>query len=105
MHLTTKQIALMSVIVAGNPDGSVCDLDEIVERASYKPTKASIHFSIRALVKHGLIEKLGLEKRRGRSRVLISATALGREYMGPRASASIATSVEEDELAQEISKI
>jgi DNA-binding MarR family transcriptional regulator len=81
MHLTVKQIELLRVIAAANPDGTACDLDQVIERINYETTKASIQFSIRALIKHGLIEKTGKEKRRDRQRVLISITAAGRGYV------------------------
>jgi DNA-binding MarR family transcriptional regulator len=104
MHLTTKQIELLRVITAANPDGSACDLDQVIERINYETTKASIQFSIRALIKHGLIEKTGAEKRRDRKRVLISITKEGRGYVvspvtspGPAFIAS-----EEDSLLDEI---
>lgn len=105
MHLTTKQIELLRVIAAANPDGCACDLDQVIERINYETTKASIQFSIRALIKHGLIEKTGAEKRRGRKRVLISVTKEGASYVlvpagkspGPAFVAS-----EEDDLLDEI---
>lgn len=103
MHLTTKQIELLRVIAAGNDDGSPADLDQILERVSYKPTKQSIQFSIRALIGHGLIEKLGTDKRRGRQRVLIGATPLGQHYVGPLSiTRSFVTSVEADEALEEL---
>ena len=80
MHLTTKQCELMRVIVAGNEDGSACDLDQILDRVRYETTKQSLQFSIRALIKHGLIEKVGPYKRRGRPRQIIAATELGKAY-------------------------
>lgn len=80
MQLTVKQIALMKAIGKPNEDGSHRDLDQVLEELSYKTTKASLQFSIRALVKHGLIEKLGTETRRGRSRQCLSVTEKGRPY-------------------------
>lgn len=72
----------MKVIATGNVDDtgtfSACDLDQILERVDYRPTKAAIHFSIRKLIAKGLIQKLGIEKRRERNHVLISATELGK---------------------------
>jgi DNA-binding MarR family transcriptional regulator len=99
MHLTVKQIELLHVIAAANPDGTACDLDQIIERINYETTKASIQFSIRALIKHGLIEKVGSEKRRGRRHVLIGITSEGAGYVsvGKKAPAYV-TSVEEDAL-------
>lgn len=103
MYLTTKQLELMRVIAAGNEDGTPADLDQIIERVSYKPTKQSIQFSIRALIGHGLIEKVGTDKRRGRQRVLIAATPLGQHYVGPLSiHRSIVSSVEDDETLREL---
>lgn len=102
MHLTVKQIAIMKVIVTGNPDGSLCDLDEIIDRLDYETTKASIQFSIRALIKHGLIEKKGTEKRRERKRVLIAPTESGKQIMGLRPkSSSVVVDEDTDELLRE----
>jgi len=104
MSLTVKQIELLTVIAKGNgphPDkpGAMqpADLDEILERVRYETTKQSIQFSIRALIKHGFIEKLGMEKRRNRMRVVIGATELGRQMvgMGSKAGASIIESADE----------
>ena len=80
MHLTEKQLEVIRVIAEANTDGTPADLDEILERVSYKPTKQAIQFSIRALIEHGLIEKVGSENRRGRRRTLIAATLLGQHY-------------------------
>jgi DNA-binding PadR family transcriptional regulator len=76
-YLKTKQLELMRVICAANEDGSATDLDQILERLRYETSKESLQFSIRALVNHGLIEKKGIERRRGRQRVLIAATVIG----------------------------
>lgn len=82
MNLTPKQIALLDIIVKGNGlfDGRFvpCDLDQIIERVDYKPTKEAIQFSIRNLIGKGLIQKAGTENRRDRRRVLISPTDLGK---------------------------
>jgi len=80
MYLTPNQVEVLKTIAEGNPDGTTADLDEILERVSYKPTKAAIQFTIRSLVKHDLIEKIGTEKRRDRQRVLIAPTALGLHF-------------------------
>ena len=57
MHLTTKQIELLTTIGRRNPDGAAVDLDQLIERLSYQPSKQSIQFSIRALIAHGLMQK------------------------------------------------
>ena len=101
MHLTTKQLELLAVIGARNPDGGATDLDQILERLSYHPTKQSLQFSIRALIAHGLIQKDAPEKRRGRTRTLISLTEQGRSMSGQR-DTPMAMSIEDAELLNEI---
>ena len=76
--LTTKQTQIMDSILRGNPDGSWMDFDELIAALPYKTTKDSMHFSIRALVKHGLIDKKPLEFRRGQERRVLAPT--GRAY-------------------------
>jgi DNA-binding MarR family transcriptional regulator len=99
MQLTTKQLEILRVVTSANVDGSLADLDEILERLSYKPTKEAIHFSIRALIAHGLIEKLGSEKRRGRRHVLIGITALGKHFVTPiRDESFVMTEAEYEDL-------
>lgn len=98
MHLTTKQIEVLRIIAKGNPDGSHADLDEILARASYKPTKQAIQFTIRSLVEHELIEKHASEKRRGRLRVLIGATELGKHFANAGVSSVAASIIESEEI-------
>lgn len=68
--LTEKQKNLLSVIIKGNVDGTWCDLDQILDKIDYTTTKESIQFSLRFLVQRGLIQKAGIETRRGKNRVL-----------------------------------
>jgi DNA-binding MarR family transcriptional regulator len=76
--LTMKQVQLLTVIVKKNEDGSPVDLDEILERLSYETSKESLQFSLRALVKKGLINKLPMSiKRRGRMRRCVEPTPDG----------------------------
>ena len=87
MHLTAKQIELLRVIAAGNGDAGPADLDEILDRVRYETSKQSLQFSIRALVERGIIEKKGIQKRRGRQRQVIGATKLGLELAGVKQTA------------------
>lgn len=84
MNVTDKQLQILKIVSTGNGKDPATgafipvDLDQLIDGLAYKPTKASIQFSIRALIKRGLIEKGAThEKRRGRQRVLILATPLG----------------------------
>lgn len=96
MRLTDKQLEVLRVIAEANTDGTLADLDEVIERVSYKPTKQAIQFSIRALVGHELIEKQGAEKRRGRNRVLLAVTPLGLHFHSANRPSLSATLVEEE---------
>lgn len=92
MHLTEKQIEQLRVICPGNPDGSDVDIDEVLERMSYQTSKQSFQFSLRALIKKGLVEKGVRESRRGRERQTLKPTPLGLGYFPRRSLASILTS-------------
>ena len=104
MYLSAKQIELISICAKLNEDGSVPDLDQIIERASWHPSKQSIHFSIRALVNKGLIEKLAREKRRGRVRTIIGATDLGKHFVGA-GTKPLALELIEDELTESLLEV
>jgi DNA-binding MarR family transcriptional regulator len=106
-HLTHKQILLMTVIAKGNGVEGPCDLDEILDRVPYETSKQSLQFSIRALIRRGLIYKRGIEKRRGRQRVVIDATAAGRALIGIARveKPHYVVALEDDELDQVVSDI
>ena len=81
MILTTKQRDIMAAIMAGNrgPDGhreSWLDIDQLLERVPYRTTKASMQFSIRALIDKGMLTKGEIEQRRGRKRRVLVPTNL-----------------------------
>lgn len=86
--LTRKQFAILNIIVEGNAEASTeigkrVDLDEIIERIPYETSKAAIQFSIRSMIENGFIFKNDAENRRGRKRVLFSATDIGRYRINP----------------------
>lgn len=105
MHLTAKQIELINVIGKRNEDGGAIDLDQLLERLSYRTSKQSIQFSIRALIKHGLIEKSASEKRRGRTRTLLSLTELGEQMVGVRRPVSFVVPLGEEDVLEELSEV
>ncbi len=84
--LTTHQLDVLAVIVAGNPfpdpDQALVDLDEVLERCSRITTKPAMQFTIRSLGVNGMIEKMGQQQRRGRKRVVYKPTAMGLAVMG-----------------------
>ena len=106
MRLRQKQLALLRVIARGNDDGSPVDLDQLIERAPHKPSKESVQFSIRALVKHGLVEKQTLERRRERARRIIAATPLGMHFAHIlKPNKAFVVTEEEDEIDAELEAI
>jgi DNA-binding MarR family transcriptional regulator len=76
-RLTAKQFQILDVLTRGNPDGSFCDMDELISRVGYETSKDSMHFSVRALIKRGFVVKHERESRRGKSRRVLSATPAG----------------------------
>ena len=80
MTLTDKQKDIIKTINLGYERGHLLDLDELLEVLPYKTTKQSIQFSIRALIKKGLVEK-GHTRQRSDNRYhrrTLGLTTLGR---------------------------
>lgn len=80
MILSSKQLGVLLVVDGKNEDGSLADLDQIIERQDYETNKPSIQFIIRNLVEKNLIEKTGTEVRMKRRKVLFDTTPLGKKY-------------------------
>ena len=57
MTLTDKQKDIIKTINLGHERGHLLDLDELLEVLPYRTTKQSMQFSLRALIKKGLVEK------------------------------------------------
>lgn len=57
MNLTSKQKDVIKTLNLGYERGHLLDLDELLEILPYRTTKQSIQFSLRALIKKGLVEK------------------------------------------------
>ncbi|MET7239643.1 hypothetical protein ABZM32_15305 [Escherichia coli] len=80
MTLTDKQKDIIKTLNLGYERGHLLDLDELLEVLPYKTTKQSIQFSIRALIKKGLVEK-GHTRQRSDNRYhrrTLGFTTLGR---------------------------
>lgn len=77
MIMTMRMFLIIEVIRKRNPDGTLVDLDQIIERVGYKVTKQAIQHTLRCMRQKGVIEKAGRENRGGRSRVLYRMTKLG----------------------------
>ena len=75
--LVDKQYAALRVIANSENDGQPQTLDEIISRLPYDTTKPSFQFTLRALIKRGLVEKMPRQVVNGKSRRLIRVTPLG----------------------------
>lgn len=104
MRMTQKQLELLRLIYTKNPDGTNLDIDQITEGLSWKPSKQSLQFSLRALIGHGLIKKTGSELRRDRRRTVIEVTELGKHFFNVKNNVNpMLVSEELDELENLIS--
>lgn len=86
-RITNYMRDILKVVVRGNLDGTFVDLDQLLERLAHTRTKQSIQFTIRTMIKKGLIAKKGRETRRGRSRVILAASQMGYEQANAQFSA------------------
>lgn len=77
MLLTMRMFLIIEEVKKRNADGSLLDLDQLIERVDYDVTKQAIQHTLRYMVEKGVIEKAGRESRRGRSRILYKITTLG----------------------------
>lgn len=85
-NLTDKQYRIMVVICDGNGLDDAgqfipIDLDQLLERVSYRTGKESMQFSIKALMRHGYVKK-DYEKRREARRVIYIPTKTGKQITG-----------------------
>lgn len=81
--VTPYQLEILQHVARGGDDG-LLDFDQLLDLLSWMPTKESSQFTIRAVVKKGLLSKGELTYRRGRRRVLYSLTPDGQAVLDPR---------------------
>lgn len=81
MRLSSKQIEIMQLIQAKNPDGSLLDITQLKNSLSYSASKQAILCSVNYLVKRGLVERIGRENRGGRLFTTIALTPLGSAHL------------------------
>ena len=102
--MTQKQLELLHLLYKKNPDGTNLDIDQITEALSWKPSKQSLQFSLRALIAHGLIRKTAPELRRDRRRTVIEVTELGKHFFNVKNNVNpMLVSEELDELENLVS--
>jgi len=76
-RLTHKQVHVLEKIVLGPGEGQLIDLDQLLASINYETTKGSMHFTLRGLLRRGMIVKAEPEIRRGRRRVVFAPTMRG----------------------------
>lgn len=82
--VTPYQLEILTHVRGASEDESL-DFDQLLERLSWRPSKESAQFTIRATITKGLLEKKpDLELRRGRKRVCYRLTAEGVRVFDPR---------------------
>lgn len=86
MKMTNRQLQVMTLLCRGNPDGSVLDIDQLLESLvvhyGWVTSKASMHCTLRPMLEEGYVIRDGKEIRRSRSRSLLKPTDLGFRLMG-----------------------
>lgn len=81
--LSDKQLYILSYIATANDPTAEdwIDIDQLIERLPYDVTKQALQFSLRFLIKRGLIIKAGREKRRGASRITYKIEPSGADIL------------------------
>lgn len=87
MRLTDNQRRILRALSIKNPDGSDIDLDQLLDilavEYDWVTSKAALQWSLRQLIKLEVIERMGTEVRRQRSRRILKISELGLKVMGP----------------------
>lgn len=81
--LTKRQVELLLHVKKGGAD-DLLDFDQLLDLLSWVPSKESAQFTIRPLVRRGLLSKAELQLRRGRKRVCYQLTEAGKLALDPR---------------------
>lgn len=85
-RLTDKQIQIITTIHAHQQDQEEdIDFDQLLEELPYRTSKESMQFSIRALIKKGMVSKGDYVTRRGRSRRTFAVTVFAKTMLGIKA--------------------
>lgn len=74
--LTIRMMMILELVMKRNEDGSLKDLDQLINEVDYDVTKQAIQHTIRFLIQKRMMSKAGTERRRGRRRVVYRATEL-----------------------------
>jgi Fe2+ or Zn2+ uptake regulation protein len=87
MRLTDNQLKILRVLGNKNQDGSDVDLDQLLDTLAVEydwvTSKAALQWSLRQLIKLGLVERMGVDVRRKRARRILRLSEDGLRVMGP----------------------
>ena len=86
--LTPYQLEILENVRADQAAGGCVDLDQLLDRLSWHPSKQSLQFTIRALIAKKVIAKTDFIVRRGRKRVCFVLTPEGQAVFDPRGPAA-----------------
>jgi predicted transcriptional regulator len=80
--VTRHQVEVLQRVNAAGDD--LLDMDQLLPQLSWEPSKEAAQFTIRALIRKGMLEKMPLKLRRGRLRVSYKVTGKGKVVLDPR---------------------
>jgi hypothetical protein len=81
IKFTTKQVEILQVIKAGNPDGTACSVYDILKGITYECKRDAMLHSIRVLVDNGYVERKGLVNRDGKAVRIFNVTTKAMEIL------------------------
>lgn len=84
MRISKNQLELLTFVRESEKAGVLVDLDQVLARMSWNPSKEAIQFTIRTMIAKGLISKSELQSRRGRNRVCFKTALGGHMVFDPR---------------------
>lgn len=81
--MTAKQLAVLKALVRCNPDGSLLDVHQLIERTAPGTTRGAMICTLRHLFAHGLVREDELVIRRSRKVRTLAATDAGKALVRP----------------------
>lgn len=96
-RLTAKQVEIMTLLEAGNADGSPLDYTQLHAAVSYECSKQAVQCSVKYLVRDGLVERLPCVVRNKFRYTPLALTALGKAYIALYKAPSLKSVLLEEE--------
>ena len=102
--LTPYQTEILDLVRDGCVKNEPVDLDQLLDTLSWKPTKQSLQFTIRALIAKNVMAKTDCIVRRARKRVCFILTLEGMAVYDPREPAPVLKKEDMEVLIQEVNE-